>query len=140
MLWISEHKSKAYISRELSCKQDTLNQYLKEMGIDYAGNMAGKGTLKSKVKLEDILTNKVTFDTPHLKRRLFYDGLLENKCCECGNIGEWNNKPITLELDHINGDSNDNRLENLRILCPNCHSQTPTFRKKKILDKKLDKS
>lgn len=49
------------------------------------------------------------------------------KCEECG-ISEWNNKPIVLELDHTNGDSNDNSLGNVRLLCPNCHSQTDTFR------------
>jgi len=131
LIWISENKPKSFISKELGCKQDTLNIYLKKMDIIYVGNMSGKGILKSKVKMEDILANKVTFDSPHLKRRLIFTGLLENKCLSCGNTGEWNGKPMTLELDHINGDSNDNRLENLRILCPNCHSQTPTFRKKK---------
>jgi hypothetical protein len=49
------------------------------------------------------------------------------KCEECNN-SEWMNKPLTLELDHINGDFNDNSLENVRLLCPNCHSQTDTFR------------
>ena len=130
-IWIKEHKSKAYISKILNCKQSTLNKHLKLMGIEYAGNMAGIGMLKSKVPLEDILTNKVKFHTGQLKKRLIFEGLLEDKCKDCGNEGIWNNKPITLELDHINGDDNDNRLENLRILCPNCHSQTPTFRKKK---------
>lgn len=131
LTWISENKSKAFISKQLACKQDTLNQYLVEMNIDYAGNMSGKGTLKSKVQLYDILSNKIAFHTGQLKKRLIFDKILENKCCECSNTGEWNGKPMTLELDHINGDSNDNSLENLRILCPNCHSQTPTFRKKK---------
>lgn len=48
--------------------------------------------------------------------------------CECcGNDGEWLGKKISLQLDHINGINNDNRIENLRFLCPNCHSQTDTF-------------
>jgi len=55
---------------------------------------------------------------------------MEDKCVECGIGNEYNGKPITLELDHINGDNLDNKLENLRILCPNCHSQTPTYKSK----------
>jgi hypothetical protein len=47
--------------------------------------------------------------------------------CECGNIGVWQNKPIVLHLDHINGNNKDNRLKNLRWLCPNCHQQTETW-------------
>jgi len=53
--------------------------------------------------------------------------LKDYKCCECGCVNTWNNKPLSLQLDHINGISNDNRLENLRFLCPNCHSQTETY-------------
>lgn len=62
-----------------------------------------------------------------LKIRLFREGLLSNKCAICGQGPEWNGKPLTLQLDHINGISNDNRIENLRILCPHCHSQTENY-------------
>lgn len=62
-----------------------------------------------------------------LKKRIFKKGLLPNKCSECGLGGIWNGKKLVLQLDHINGISNDNRIENLRILCPNCHSQTDTY-------------
>jgi 5-methylcytosine-specific restriction endonuclease McrA len=55
----------------------------------------------------------------------------EYVCQICG-VSEWLGKPLRLHLDHINGISNDNRLENLRFLCPNCHSQTTTYCKKKV--------
>ena len=50
--------------------------------------------------------------------------------CSCGNKGEWQDKKLTLDIDHINGNHRDHRLENLRFICPNCHSQTPSFRNK----------
>jgi 5-methylcytosine-specific restriction endonuclease McrA len=56
--------------------------------------------------------------------------LLEYKCGKCQRQPMWMNEPLTLELDHINGDPLDDRLENLRFLCPNCHSQTPTSKGK----------
>lgn len=52
---------------------------------------------------------------------------LEYKCAFCGNTGEWLGQKLTLQLDHINGKNNDYRIENLRFLCPNCHSITPTY-------------
>ena len=64
-----------------------------------------------------------------LKKRIINENLIEYKCSICG-IENWNNKPIVLQLDHINGNNRDNRIENLRFLCPNCHSQTETFCKK----------
>ena len=61
-----------------------------------------------------------------LKRRLLEDGILANRCSECG-IESWLGQRLSIQLDHINGVRNDHRLENLRMLCPNCHSQTATF-------------
>jgi len=65
--------------------------------------------------------------------------LKEDKCEICGCTNEWQNKPITLELHHINGDHYDNRLENLQILCPNCHSQTKNFRGRSSVRKEIPK-
>jgi len=72
-----------------------------------------------------------------LRRRLLVER--NNTCEECGLGNMYNGKPLSLELDHIDGNSNNNKVENLRILCPNCHSQTPTHRSKNIKYKRLNK-
>ena len=54
--------------------------------------------------------------------------MLKNECSICGIDPKWNDKPLILELNHIDGDTTNNERRNLRIVCPNCHSQTPTFR------------
>ena len=71
--------------------------------------------------------NGVPISSNNLKLRLLREGYKEHKC-ECCGLTEWMNKSIPIELDHINGNSEDNRLENLQILCPNCHAQTITYR------------
>lgn len=79
------------------------------------------------IPIQDILSGKYPrFSTNHLKQRLLRDGLVKNSCSLCG-ISEWMGKNIVCELDHINGNRHDHRLENLRMLCPNCHSQTKTY-------------
>jgi hypothetical protein len=65
-------------------------------------------------------------DRSTIKRRLLNFGILRNTCDECG-ICEWRGRPLSVQIDHINGDRNDHRIENLRMLCPNCHSQTEIF-------------
>ena len=57
------------------------------------------------------------------------EGVFENKCFDCG-ISEWNNKQLVMHLDHIDGDSSNHKKDNLRMLCPNCHSQTETYKAK----------
>lgn len=82
----------------------------------------------NKKPYEEILVENSQYHNTHnLKNRLVKDGLLNYICNICGNIGIHCEKELILQLDHINGIRNDNRLENLQILCPNCHSQTKTF-------------
>jgi hypothetical protein len=61
-----------------------------------------------------------------IKRRLLKAGILKNACDECG-LSDWRGRPLSIQIDHRNGISDDYRLENLRMLCPNCHSQTENF-------------
>ncbi len=80
------------------------------------------------IQLEDILAGKhPTFQTAKLKAKLIKAGLKSNTCEDCGISESYNGKPIVMHLDHVDGNSCNHRLDNLRMLCPNCHSQTPTY-------------
>jgi len=91
---------------------------------------------KNRLSLEEVMVENSTYTTQSLKNRLFKEGI-KSKFCEWCLLDTWRNQPISLELDHINGISNDNRLENLRILCPNCHAQTDTYRGRNLKRKLL---
>ncbi len=88
------------------------------------------------IPLDKILINDSSYQRHNLKKRLLKFELLKNECRECGLKNKWNNKKLTLQIDHINGINNDNRIENLRMLCPNCHSQTETYAGKKNVKSK----
>lgn len=90
-------------------------------------NKSRNGNKYRKTPIKSILVEGSTFNRSHLKTRLLSENLLEYKCQRCGNTGEWLGEKLSLHLDHINGINNDNRLENLRFLCPNCHALTETY-------------
>lgn len=122
LLWISQNQSKAFICKELHCKQETLNSYLKKLDIEYNGNKSGKG-IKTDNKYKTAIeyaqnTNVKSFV---LKQKLIRDGLKENKCELCG-VSKWMGVYLPLELHHKDGNHFNNTLDNFQILCPNCHS------------------
>lgn len=82
----------------------------------------------ARYSLDEILVENSTYSNiSRLKIRLINEEKLKYVCAWCGNMGEWQGQKLILQLDHINGKNNDHRIENLRFLCPNCHSLTNTY-------------
>lgn len=130
--WICQSLTKTEISKRLQCKQQTLNQYLKKMNIDYKGQRNQKGVRKGNSYRSALsyIENKSNISSSKLRDKLLKDGIKERKCERCGRT-KWGKSPIPLELHHKNGDHYDNTLSNLEILCPNCHALIPNHSKKK---------
>jgi len=87
---------------------------------------------------DDIFISNSNYSRQHLKERIINNELIEYICEKCGNNGNWLGLNLSLQLEHKNGINNDNRLENLCFLCPNCHSQTETYSGKRL--RKIKKS
>lgn len=129
-------QSMAAAAAALNIHFNTFKVRAKKLGVyKISENPQGKGTKKPKrydgvnsIALEDILAGKhPQYQTNHLRKRLVESGIKLEKCEVCG-ILEWNGACLSFELDHIDGNRTNHRLENLRIICPNCHSQTHTYR------------
>jgi|APGre2960657423_1045063.scaffolds.fasta_scaffold51542_1 Zn finger protein HypA/HybF involved in hydrogenase expression len=128
-------KSATEASVKLGIKYETFRVHAKRLLV-FSTNPAGKGLSKlktdgvGKISLTEILDGKhPTYQSNKLRIRLFESKLKETKCEEC-DITEWNGKKVSFELEHIDGNRYNHKFSNLKILCPNCHSQTKTYRGK----------
>lgn len=111
-----------------------IKKYLDIYKIDHSHftgrtwNKGVTGYFRPLIPLKQILKKNSDYQSFKLKRRLFREGLKQEMCEMCGWAQKTTDGYLPLELDHINGDHRDNRLLNLRVLCPNCHSLQPTHR------------
>ena len=133
---VANSKSLAGILRFLGLKQaggtqSNIRNRIRQYKID-CSHFTGQGHRRGKTALNrshwsKILVHRNDGNRTRAKqlRRALKEAGVAYKCVECGNDGHWNNKSITLEVDHIDGDFTNNLLENLQFLCPNCHSQKP---------------
>ena len=101
-----------------------LTKFVKDNNVD----ISHFERIHTKRTIDKILVkDSVQACSTRIKQYLLKNNIVKEECSVCKIPPEWNNNPLTLQLDHINGDHFDNRVENLRLICPNCHSQTDTF-------------
>lgn len=109
-----------------------MQEMCQQYGFDtshFNGQGHTKNTGRYRTPIEKYLNNEQTVTSFKLRNRLFAEGYFEKKCCRCG-LTEWLGNPIPLELHHKDGNKQNNHLENLEILCPNCHYFTDTYKTK----------
>ena len=110
----------------------TIKKYIKDFNLDIShflgqkSNICNRNNKHNEKEVDSYLVKDSYVSLKNLKLKLISDGIKKYKCEICG-CNKWNDKQISLQLHHINGDNTDNRLENLMLLCPNCHSQTDNF-------------
>ena len=121
---------------ELNCKPDTLRARYKKWIPDYKPDYTNKIRQYGGYNKWKTLLEYTSLKGKSCKREILYRLLIEERgdvCSECGIPSTWNEKPLRLQVDHINGQPYDNLPDNLRLLCPNCHTQTNTFSNKNSL-------
>jgi hypothetical protein len=122
--------------RQAGGNYEQIRKYIKEYNLDTshfiisAWNKGLHYSGQPQIPLNEVLVARSSFQSFKLKKRLFNANLKPRHCEECGWARVSDDGYLPLELDHINGDRHDNRIENLRVLCPNCHSLKPTHRGK----------
>ena len=154
--WLEEVCANSYSLAEVLKKagrkpgggnQETLKKKIAEFEIDishFTGQLWNKGKTKEtdsrivsreQYQLEEVFCENSPVTQKVLRGYVERHNIIEYKCQFCGCDGHWLDTEIALEIDHINGNNNDNRVENLRYLCPNCHATTETYRGKNIKPK-----
>lgn len=118
--------------KESGGNYSTIKNRINELGLDcshFTGQASNKGKKfpTRKRNIEDYLSNKYPIQSHKLRLRLLNEKYFEHKCYCCNNT-KWNEQDIPLELEHIDGNNKNNNLDNLTLLCPNCHAQTDTYR------------
>lgn len=138
---VKKSKSKIEILKNLGLRvagsnYSTLNKYLKKYNLNISHFIIHDNSLsKHKIPLDSILVENSSYSRTDLKKRLYSTGLKKRNCELCGQGEEWNGKHMSLILDHKNGVYNDNKIENLRIVCPNCNATLDTHAGKNIKKK-----
>lgn len=147
--WLTELCADSYSYSEVIRKagrkpgggtNETLKKKILEYNIDIShfSGQKWRGTprytpqpgSREKYKIEDIFTKNSIVRQKTIREYVERHNLIPYICANCGCNGQWQQGTITLDLDHIDGDTTNNTLSNLRYLCPNCHALTPTYRGK----------
>ena len=132
--------------KKIIASATSFSECCREIGVDgrgrYGPDLIKRRCKELNISVDHLILRKSTNETGDKKlrptvKKLIEKGVLEYRCYICGNTGVWNEQKLVLELDHIDGDHKNNEALNLRLLCPNCHSQTKTFAGRNVNKAKL---